>query len=337
MSGTMKRLIFFLIILLTCTIIQAQNTAADKEDIVYLKNGKTVKGIITKREFGTISIKVTDSLTRKSKVQIFQQQEISRIKERAVNTISSDSIPKNQEGTIVGGKPKMNPTQKMPTENVQDMVLPEQSPLNTLNPVIQPGNQITEPVFSEPVQIQGNMRGSPDDYFDPYSVPRPKNREKIWNRDIRGFRAFVDYAYMHGIGDDKNNRFEYAGSIGFQFNPIFYAGVGTNYSMSLNNKHNSLPVFINPRINFIDDNTTPFLDLRAGYSIAEGKGFYGSASFGVSFTRKGKNAFNLGVVYSFQHVYYYQPSATKPGQREKATVGYQGLGLKLSFEFGIGR
>ncbi|MDU1892256.1 MAG: hypothetical protein E6767_16350 [Dysgonomonas sp.] len=333
----MKKMISFLIIFFGCVALYAQ-TASEKEDVIQLKNGKSIRGIIVKRQFGTVSIEVIDSLTQKKKTIIFQQREIANIKERVQTTIQSDTIKVHQEMGIVSGQQRNISSKNMPTENIQDMIIPEQSPLNTLNPIIQPGNQLAEPVFSEPVQIQGNMKGSAVDYFDPYSVPRPKRRERIWNRDIRGFRGFVDYAYVQGIGLEKNHRMEYSTSLGFQFNPIFYVGVGTAYSMNLSDKkHASLPVFLNPRINFIDENTTPFLDLRFGYSVAEGKGIFGSIGSGVSFTRKGKNAFNLGIVYSFQRVSYYRWSEKKPTEREKANVNYSGLALRLSFEFGIGR
>lgn len=56
----------------------------------------------------------------------------------------------------------------------------------------------------------------------------------------------------------------------------------------INKKGSSLPVFINLCINFIDENTTPYWNLSTGDSFAEGKGFYFSTVFGVSFSKKGK-------------------------------------------------
>ncbi len=185
--------------------------------------------------------------------------------------------------------------------------------------------------------IDGTKTGNPDDYFDPFSVPRPKRKEKIWNRQIRGFRGFVDYAYIQGIGSAKNHRMETATSLGFQFNPIFYTGIGLGGNLTLNKKDSSLPVFINSRINFIDDNTTPFLDTKVGYSVAMGRGFYFSTSFGVSFTKHGKRAFNLGLVYSLQNAKFYEWTEEEPKERIAVRPTYHGIALKLSYEFGIGK
>ena len=245
---------------------------------------------------------------------------------------SPDSKRKGQPQPMTGGVVGMpsNPTQSL---------TPEQSPHeDILRQVQQPGGNIPMPVMvDQPVIIDGARAASPDEYFDPFSVPRPKRREKIWNREIKGFRVFIDYAYIHGIGKTKNHRFEYGTSIGYQFNPIFYVGAGTSYTMTLNKKDSSLPIFINPRINFLDDNTTPFWDVKVGYSGAMGKGFYFSTSFGVSIAKQGRSAWNIGLVYSLQKATYYEWSDVEPGKRVAIKPTYHGLALKLTYEFGIGR
>lgn len=340
--------IFFLFFIYSICLVYSQDSAkVEKLDIIYLKNGKTIKGKLVKRQFGTISVKITDSISQKENIVIYQQKDVKKIEEdlgKADGGLSKADLQSYIEGSpnskrkgrsqsMTGGVVGMpsNPTQSL---------TPEQSPHeDILRQVQQPGGNISMPVMvDQPVIIDGARATSPDEYFDPFSVPRPKRREKIWNREIKGFRAFLDYvSYVQGIGNEKNHRLESGGSIGFQFNPIFYVGMGLSYSLTLNNKDESLPVFLNPRINFLDNNTTPFWDVRVGYSVAQGKGFYFSTAFGVSFAKKGKSAWNLGLVYSIQNAKYYDWSETAPKERVAFKPTYHGLGLRLTYEFGIGR
>ncbi|WP_419032922.1 hypothetical protein [Dysgonomonas gadei] len=339
--------IFFLFFIYSICLVYSQDSAkVEKLDIIYLKNGKTIKGKLVKRQFGTISVKITDSISQKENIVIYQQEDVKKIEEdlgKADGGLSKADLQSYIEGSpnskrkgrsqsMTGGVVGMpsNPTQSL---------TPEQSPHeDILRQVQQPGGNISMPVMvDQPVIIDGARATSPDEYFDPFSVPRPKRREKIWNREIKGFRVFLDYAYIHGIGKTKNHRFEYGTSIGYQFNPIFYVGAGTSYTMTLNKKDSSLPIFINPRINFLDDNTTPFWDIKVGYSGAMGKGFYFSTSFGVSIAKQGRSAWNIGLVYSLQKATYYEWSDVEPDKRVAIKPTYHGLALKLTYEFGIGR
>lgn len=56
--------------------LQAQDGRG--ESIVYLKNGRVVKGYIIKKELGTVSILVLDSVTNSKKTQVYQQTEIKK-------------------------------------------------------------------------------------------------------------------------------------------------------------------------------------------------------------------------------------------------------------------
>jgi len=312
----------------------------ERIDVIHFKNGKKQKGVVVKQQFGTISIKVTDSMTQKENIRIYQQNEILKIekgKEIVNQSVAKDSLQNYSESGAIGGIQRSVNPKTMNVETVKDLI-PDQNDQSVTTPVTQTETAIPTPVLmDQPVLISGNRTGDPDDFFDPYSIPRPKRREKIWNRQIRGFRAFLDYAYVHGIGKEQNYRFEYMGSIGFQFNPIFYIGTGLGFDMTLNSKDSSLPVFINPRINFLDDDKTPFWDVKVGYSVAEGKGFYCSTSLGMSFTKNGKRAFNLGLVYSLQNAKYYDWSDYEPKEWISKKPIYHGLAIKLSYEFGIGR
>lgn len=45
--------------------------------------------------------------------------------------------------------------------------------------------------------------------------------------NITGYRGFVDFGYTVGLGDYGVGRIELTTSHGYQFNPYFFAGIGT--------------------------------------------------------------------------------------------------------------
>jgi hypothetical protein len=333
-----KLLPLFIFIISCCQISYSQNQEA--KDMLYLKNGKIIRGIILKQEFRVVSIKVADNGDRRGEVIQVQQYEIAKIiKGNRPSGLQSDTLHILKEGDAnIQNAQKQSPPDRDILKEQSGNLLPTQIQQQmVLQPIFKPDKPVPLPYMRGSVSLTPgqSVGGEPD--FDPYSIPRPRRQPKLWNRDIRGFRGFIDYAYIHGIGAAKNHRLEYAMSLGFQFNPIFYTGLGTSYTVTLNKKDHSLPVFINSRLNFLDEYTTPFWDLKIGYSVAEGKGFYLSTGFGVSFSKKGKRAFNLSLIYSLQNAKYYEWSDKEPPTRIGIKQTYHGISLKLSYEFGIGR
>lgn len=338
MRFTLK-IILFISLFISYGYLSAQNGDAGKNlDVIHLKNGKVIKGIITKQELGVVSIKLTDSISNKDKIQRYQQNDIKKIIRRKVfkdTSLKSDSVKSYAEG---GGKdaivnPKKNPVSHPLTSDMSPDLLPEKSQQPVaLKPMVLPEKEIVQaPVMMPgPNVTAGEQLADPVDLVDLHKAPRPLRKYKGWYRQIKGFRMFIDYGYMVGIGKTKNNKMEFATSLGYQFNPIFYTGLGTGGQLSMNDKDHSLPVFINGRMNFLDEYTTPYIDIRTGYSVAEGKGFYFSASAGVSFTKKGKHAFNLGLTYTSQNVKYYE---WQNKERVAIREAQHGLGLRLSLEF----
>lgn len=333
----MHRLFSFFVFFIIgfCQISYSQNQ--DAVDILHLKNGKIISGVILKQEFGVISIKVND---QGEKIIQIQRYEISKIvKGNRPSLLQSDTLNTLKEGdvNIRNAQKQPLPDKDLLKEQSEDLLPTQVQQQIVLQPAPKPNKPISLP------EMQGNISLSPgqsvggEPEFDPYSIPPSRRKPKLWNRQIRGFRGFIDNAYIHGLGSKKNHRLEYATSLGFQFNPIFYTGIGTAYTMTLNKKDASLPVFVNSHINFLDEYTTPFWDLKLGYSVAEGKGFYFSTGFGMSFTKKGKRAFNLSLIYSLQNTKYYDWSDKEPPTRIEVKPTYHGLALKLSYEFGIGR
>jgi len=333
-----KVLTFFVLMFISCFNLYSQDQ--EQKDILYLKNGKNISGVILKQEFGVVSLKITDESTREEKVLQIQQYEINKIVRGKSSIIQTDTIQALKEGDA-----NIRNSQKQPfsdksilSEQTGDLLQPELVQQNMiLQPVPKPDERITLPDIHGSVSLAPGQTVGVEENFDPYSIPRPKRQPRLWNRDIRGFRGFIDYAYIQGIGKAKNHRLEFGTSLGFQFNPIFYTGIGTSYTLTLNSKDSSLPVFINPRINFLDENTTPFWDVKVGYSVGAGKGIYFSTGFGVSFTKQGKRAFNLSLIYSLQNAKFYEWSDKDPPTRIGIKETYHGIALKLSYEFGIGR
>lgn len=334
----MPKLILILTFILNFGLfLEAQTLSKLQEpDTIRLKNGKEIQGIVVKQELGIISIITIDSISQKEKVKIYQQDEVKNVLKYNPSTKSitnnSADMKSSSSQPLVGTNSSHISIGSSPNTTIQE---PEQG--NVLQQIKRHDNIQVPLKSSEPVIINGQRSENPDDYFDPFSVPRPKRHERIWNRNIRGFRAFLDYAYIHSVGKDKNYRLEYGGSVGFQFNPIFYLGAGTLFDLTLNDTDSALPIFLNPRINFLDDGTTPFWDVKVGYSVAMGKGFYFSTSFGVSLTKNGGRALNLGIVYSLQNATFYEWNELEPKTKIEMKPTYHGIAFKLTYEFGIGR
>ncbi|GAB6124134.1 hypothetical protein JCM30204_52840 [Dysgonomonas termitidis] len=62
-------------------VYSQDSVKVERLDIIYLKNGKTIKGKLVKRQFGTISVKITDSISQKENIVIYQQGDIKKIEE----------------------------------------------------------------------------------------------------------------------------------------------------------------------------------------------------------------------------------------------------------------
>lgn len=307
-------------------------------DEIYLKNGKTVEGIIQKRELGVITVQVFDSVTYKEKVQRYQQADVLKI----IHNTLGIKQEVDKDSTVLGVEKSLNffsakvsaPSNNKTTHTEMPESLladDESSPINSRLEKLPAANIIELPNLPQSGSVsEGEQSAAPIDPSELNTAPRSKRYHTGWYRQIKGFRMFLDYGLMIGVGDTKNNKMEFGTSLGYQFNPIFYIGAGTVGALSLNKKDHSMPVFINGRVNFMDNYITPYLDLRTGYSVLEGKGFYFSSSVGVSFTKRGKEAFNIGLTYTSQNVKYYE---WERGVRSVIREAQHGLGLRITFEF----
>ena len=163
------------------------------------------------------------------------------------------------------------------------------------------------------------------------AVARKRSRKAY---DILGYRGFADVGLTVG-GGEEGSIIEFSTSHGYQFNPYIFAGMGVGAHI-LDGDFYLLPIFANARVSFIDGPVSPFLDMRAGYSISvfngngSGGGLYLSPMFGVRFMLGKSFAMNFSTGYSFQSVKISYPSDYGwIGGR----IDADGLTIRLGFEF----
>ena len=124
----------------------------------------------------------------------------------------------------------------------------------------------------------------------------------------QGYRGFADFSYTLGVGDwgKNHDRIGIMTSHGYQIAPQFFAGVGVGFNYYFNGHDElcSLPVFAH----FLDEEITPYIDLRVGYSLIDVKGVYINPSVGCRFELTDDIGLNVGVGYTMQqaeYIFYY--------------------------------
>ncbi len=128
-------------------------------------------------------------------------------------------------------------------------------------------------------------------YFDDDGIPE-------------GYRGFADFSYTLGVGDwgKNHDRIGIMTSHGYQIAPQFFAGlgVGFNYYSDGNDELCSLPLFAHFRSDLINNEITPYVDLRVGYSLIDVKGVYINPSVGCRFELSDDIGLNVGIGYTMQ-------------------------------------
>lgn len=147
--------------------------------------------------------------------------------------------------------------------------------------------------------------------------------------NARGYKGFVDLGGTIGIGHYGDGVVSVSTTHGFQFNPYLFLGAGM--AVEYHNFYGAtfLPIFIESRLNFIDNSITPFFALRAGYSVYT-KGVYFNPNLGVNLKVSPNIGMNVSVGYTLQQATLY---AYSPLYYYHHNVNISGLSLKLGFEF----
>lgn len=341
----LNRLLLFAILLLSGCCIFAQDKS--QEDKIYLKNGTIIKGVIIE-EIPNKTISILQTNNGKDSIHVYKSDIVIMVikgnanKLKTINdTLAMRRRERNEALALSGSKqPAIDNVNKNQLKQNKDIDITAPLRESIKQSRIEQPSQTEAPIMIEQdskVFVSGAKTGDAEEVFDPFSPILPPKPRRQWSRDISGFRAFFDQGLTLGIGNIANHRWGTSASIGIQFNPIFYTGIGISYDMTLNDKEGSVPIFINPRINFLDNNDiVPFLDLRTGWSFLEGKGFYASPTAGISFV-KGTSAYNVGLGYSFQRAKY----KFRPDKSTLETIdvinNFQGLFIRFTFEFNIYR
>ena len=119
-----------------------------------------------------------------------------------------------------------------------------------------------------------------------------------------GYRGFTDFSYTLGVGDwgKNHDRVGIMTSHGYQIAPQFFAGVGVgfNYYYSEYDESMSLPVFAHFRSDILNNEVTPYVALRVGYSFLDIKGIYINPSLGCRIELSDHVGLNFGVGYTMQ-------------------------------------
>ena len=111
-----------------------------------------------------------------------------------------------------------------------------------------------------------------------------------------GIKGFVEGGYTIGAGNSDIFRLSLLGTVGWQFNPNFFVGIGSGENFYTDSKQYSIPIYADIRVN----NKSLFLDVKAGYSISDIEGFYFSPSFGCRLGTKINTAFTFSLGYEYQ-------------------------------------
>lgn len=298
-------------------------------DVIYFKDGSRVEGVIVYKVPNVkVSISRHNYLTETDSVYTYKLDIVDRIVKEPIggNKIVKEGSSKANQQTNLGGLTKDTPFEAGFIQQPIDMKF---SSTPQPEKVYKP-----EPSFSANMGTGLGKTGTSDP-SDPEGIYRKLRKyDQPWNMQISGLRGITDYQYTQGIGSVKNNRFDFSGSLGYQYNPYVFTGLGISYGLSLNKKESSLPIFFNTKINFQDKKTTPYFNLKVGYSIKDAKGIYLNPGFGMTFYPKGNQALNIGLGYSYQKALYNNWSK-KENKRISFNEDYHGVSIKLSYEINI--
>lgn len=146
------------------------------------------------------------------------------------------------------------------------------------------------------------------------------------SNESRGYKGFADLGGSIGVGTWGDGVVSASTSHGYQFNPYLFLGAGIAVEHHFGWGETFLPIFAESRVNFLNNSISPFMGLRAGYSVTA-YGFYLNPNFGVKFDVSNNFGMNLSVGYTLQQATYYDYFWGS----DRLTIG--GVSLKLGFEF----
>ena len=138
---------------------------------------------------------------------------------------------------------------------------------------------------------------------EPYIQKREPKRP---NSGIEsGYVGTLELGYQVGLGTYGMDRLKLNIINGYQLNPYVALGIGTGMRYYPDAEAVLVPFFANARVNFMDNQITPYASLDIGYSLDATNGFEGvglmmNPTIGVSFKVSDKSFLNVGLGYEMQ-------------------------------------
>ncbi len=125
-----------------------------------------------------------------------------------------------------------------------------------------------------------------------------------------GYKGVIELGYQIGVGSYGMDRLKLNIINGYQINPYFSLGFGTGLRYYFEAEAALIPVFVDFRVNFMNNKISPYLSLGVGYTFNatnnfEGVGFLLNPTVGVSFKVSDKSAMNVGLGYEIQKMDFY--------------------------------
>lgn len=170
---------------------------------------------------------------------------------------------------------------------------------------------------------------SPED-----EIFQKKFRLKQYNNnptyDKTGYKGFIDFGGVIGIGNRGDGAIAVSTTHGYQFNPYFFFGAGIGIEYHMNWETFFIPIFADIKTYFLNKNISPFLGLKAGYSVYDGKGCYINPHIGVALSSSPRFGMNL-TIYNTQKAKINDKPKNIKNYKDNMTIN--GISIKLGFEF----
>lgn len=155
--------------------------------------------------------------------------------------------------------------------------------------------------------------------FAQFSNTRPVKRtasSSSWNAGDKtpkaGYKGFVEAGFT-----------SFTTAHGCQFNSHFFAGVGAGFSYYTSADAISVPIFADFRGTILNGNISPYVDLKAGYSVLDVNGLFIAPSVGCRIGVGNNSAATVSIGYEMQSAEYYWVG------RKSCS----GLAFKVGFDF----
>ena len=309
-----------IIILLTLMFITTFGSFAQSyQDVVYLYDGRILKGVIIER----IPLDYLKIETSSGRIYTIDMREVEKITQerQQVNTQSTNiNAPVENRSTQSYNRSTQSPTR-----------------IQYYN------NQYTDQ----------NIRTSPStnqSYVDDYYYDNISDYAYFPNR---GYKGFIELCFSYGTNSRLNfnygnrshsesiegvHRFEFSTSHGFFFSPYFFlgAGIGIHYYTGYTDENDTyqsfdkvdtaLPIFANIRSHFTDSRVSPFIDVKLGYSFDKITGTYFSPAVGCRFANGSRSAFWISMGYTLQQ-------SKEEYSSNKSSTNFDAFSMKLGWDF----